>query len=244
MNKKLFTPLFLIVIFALIVSACQGGKPAPAGPPDLQATVQAGSAAAGTAQALQVQINQACTSGVEGVLLQSTPYPCPAAPPAAPSGPAATAPVSVAPTAGAPSGGSTTTLTCSDGSTVQIPLNGLLFKATGGDDYNVVYDPSQSGAADLPPKGWWWQPCLPGPNRQAHEVAITLQQGNYRFVGPECQAWLNTDGNKPFDQGTLLVNRANNPNLTVPATKSHEPEAWIFVRCRASDASGFSFALK
>ena len=135
-------------------------------------------------------------------------------------------------------------LTCSDGRQVSIPLNGQLFKATGGDDYSVVYDPSQSGAADLPAKGWWWQPCLPGPNRQAHEAAIILQQGNYRFIGPECQAWLNTDGNHPFEQGQLLVDRANNPNLAVPATTGYAPEAWVFVRCRASDASGFSFALK
>lgn len=169
-----------------------------------------------------------------------------AAPAANSAGPAAPAPVTsidaAAPAAPANSGKS---LTCSDGRVIPVPVNGQLFPANDGKvDYSVIYDPSQSGAADLKPLGWWYQPCLPGVNKDAHSVPIILQAGYYRFIGPECAVYLNTDGNHPNEQGTILVNRANNPSLSVPNTTGHGTEAWVYVTCRASDASGFSFALK
>lgn len=135
-----------------------------------------------------------------------------------------------------------------DGREVLVPINGQVFPFNVGGindpNYYVVYDPSQSGAADLPPKGWWYQPCLPGPHRDAHEGAIILQAGTYRYVGPECTVWHNWDGNHPFDQGRILVNRQNVEFLRVPSTAGHGTEAWVFVRCQKSDASGFSFTLR
>lgn len=136
----------------------------------------------------------------------------------------------------------------SGGSTPAPAAQKVTFEATvnGQHDnaYDVVYDPDQSGAADLPAKGWWYQPNLPGPHKQAHEVALTLQAGTYRYVGPECVVYHNWDGTHPFDQGKVLINRQNVEDLVVPATSGHGNEAWVFVRCGASDASGFSFALK
>lgn len=141
-------------------------------------------------------------------------------------------------------------LTCPGGWNVEVPENGQLFPATvwvnnvaqSSDAYSVVYDPDQSGSMDLPAKGWWYQACLPGENRQAHEVALTVVPGEYRFIGPECRVYLNQDGNHPFDQGQLLVNRQNIQRLTIPATTGAENESWLFVRCNGGDASGFSFA--
>jgi hypothetical protein len=135
-------------------------------------------------------------------------------------------------------------VSCSDGRTLTVPFSGQVFKATvngvnGDNDYVVIYDPSQSGASDIPANGWWYQPCLPA-HRVAHEVALTVIPGIYRFIGPECQVWQNTDGNHPFDQGTSLVSRQNVQRLTVPPTKGNE--SWLFVRCQTSDSSGFSFA--
>lgn len=133
-------------------------------------------------------------------------------------------------------------LTCTDGRTIPVPVNGQLFPANDGKvDYSVIYDPLQSGAADLPAKGWWYQPCLPGLHKVAHNVPLTLQAGHYRYIGPECTVYWN-DGNHPNDQGVVLINHANSPDLVVPASSG--TEAWVYVSCAASDASGFSFALK
>ncbi len=137
-------------------------------------------------------------------------------------------------------------IVCSDGRHIPIPPGGQAFPATvsgaPNTDYTVVYDPTQSGSSSLPAMGWWYQPCLPS-QRVAHEVAIILRPGTYKFVGPECAAWLNTDGTKPFDQGTPLVSYQNVETLTVPAT-SGKNESWVFVRCRGGASSGFSFALR
>ncbi len=137
-------------------------------------------------------------------------------------------------------------VTCSNGRVVPVLNGGQVFYATvngvnGHNDYLVVYDPLQSGYSDLQPNGWWYQPCLPFPGREAHEVALTLHPGHYRFVGPECMVFHNYDGKHPFDTGTLLVDRANILSLRVEETLG-KGESWIFVRCNRGDASGFSFA--
>lgn len=143
------------------------------------------------------------------------------------------------------------TFTC-DGNTIRVPENGQLFEATvwrNGNPvndpcYNVVYDPIQSGVSYLEGRGWWYQPLLPGPEREYHEVSIVLQTGSYKFVGPECKVWV--AGNTTTQtgrNGTLLVDRRNVETLTVPATAGAPAgESWVFVECRESEASGFSFA--
>lgn len=111
------------------------------------------------------------------------------------------------------------------------------------DPYAVVYDPSQGGSGDHPALGWYYQPCLPvGPDRNAHEVAIVLQPGNYRFTGPECRVWHNWDGKHPWEQGTLLINQQNLLSINIPATRGTNPaESWVAIKCSTSAASGFSF---
>lgn len=109
------------------------------------------------------------------------------------------------------------------------------------DPYVVIYDPSQSGVVGRNPLGWWYQPLLPSANqRQAHEVALILQPGSYEFTGPSCSAWLNADGNSPFDRGRLIVDHANGV-FDVAATTGKN-ESWVFSRCDAGAASGFSFS--
>jgi hypothetical protein len=106
--------------------------------------------------------------------------------------------------------------------------------------YDVLFDPFQGGSSDHPPYGWYWQPNLPPPpEREAHEVAIILRApARYRFIGPECQVFWNWDGNHPFQNGRLIVDRQNGEVYITPTTGN---EAWIFVRCSASWAGGFSF---
>ncbi len=120
--------------------------------------------------------------------------------------------------------------------------NGVANKDTR---YDVVFDPAQSGSGDLLAKGWWYQPNLPAPkDREAFEVAIILQPGTYRFLGPQCRAWFNNDGQHPFDQGNLVINKQNVENFNAAATAGHGTESWVFIRCDAGEASGFSFARK
>jgi hypothetical protein len=112
------------------------------------------------------------------------------------------------------------------------------------DPYAVVYDPSQGGSADHPALGWWYQPCLPsGPARLAHDVAIVLPPAEYRYTGPECTAYLNSDGKSPWEKGTIIINRQNvQSGLLIKATSGTSPaEAWVGIKCRTSWASGFSF---
>lgn len=111
------------------------------------------------------------------------------------------------------------------------------------DPYAVVYDPAQGGSADHPALGWYYQPCLPaGPQRITHQVAIVLQPDRYRFTGPECSVWLNTDKNHPWEQGTLLINRQNMLSINISTTSGTSlAESWVAVKCMASWASGFSF---
>lgn len=98
------------------------------------------------------------------------------------------------------------------------------------DQYVLVYDTQ-----------WYYQPLLPkATDRVAHEVALVLIPGVYEFIGPECQVWWNWDGKSPADQGKQLVNRQNILYLVVPETVGKD-EAWVFVKCRASQAGGFSF---
>jgi len=124
------------------------------------------------------------------------------------------------------------------------PKGGQIFEASvGGHCYDVVYDPLQGGSADHPALGWWHQTQLPaGPSRMTHNVAVTLQApAKYRFTGPECRVWLNTDGNKPWEQGKLIIDRQNMLSIDIPQTIGHKGEAWIAVKCLTSWASGFSF---
>lgn len=103
------------------------------------------------------------------------------------------------------------------------------------DLYVVVYDPTQS---------WWYQVLLPkATERISFEVALTLIPGVYEYVGPEAQVWWNFDGEHPFDKGTLIVDRQNfvDKNLLTINATSGTGESWVFVRCRASQAGGFSF---
>lgn len=113
MNAHKFAPrgqtiLVNFLLIALFASACQGGG-APAAAATLSAADLRSTAAA--LESRDAQIAQACSVGrVQGVLIDGTPYPCPAgAPtsgptsaPAATSAPAETPSVSVAPTAAAP----------------------------------------------------------------------------------------------------------------------------------------------
>lgn len=132
-------------------------------------------------------------------------------------------------------------------SNLQAPPNGQIFwsnlKNGSIDPYAVVYDPAQGGSPNHPALGWWYQPCLPtAQNRVAHDVAITLQPGQYKFTGPECMVWLNIDGKHPWEQGTLLINRQNVLSINILATSGTSPaESWIGVKCATSWASGFSF---
>lgn len=148
-----------------------------------------------------------------------------------------------------PTAETTTTqvLACGEGrGEMTIPAGGQIFWSNHRngsiDPYAVVYDPTQGGSADHKAFGWWYQPCLPaGPDRQAHEVAITLQAGRHRFTGPECRAWLNADGNSPWEDGDLIISRQNVISMAIAATAGQGTEAWIAVKCVASWASGFSF---
>jgi len=148
--------------------------------------------------------------------------------------------------------GSNVTITC-NGTTLQVPVNGQVFPSTTwvnnqpqhNECYDVVYDPDQSGVSYLPAKGWWYQPLLPGPHREYHEVVLVLQAGTYKFVGPECTAYHNFDTKHDLKDGNILVNRQNVEELVVPKTTgAPKQESWIFVTCQESDASGFSFALR
>lgn len=142
--------------------------------------------------------------------------------------------------------GSSWTPNCS---VLTAPSGGQIFwsnhrvSGKNNDPYAVVYDPKQGGSADHPALGWYYQPCLPAaPDRKAHEVALVLRPGNYRFTGPECRVWHNWDGNHPWEQGTLLINRQNILSINIPGTRGTNPaESWVAVKCTASAASGFSF---
>jgi hypothetical protein len=145
------------------------------------------------------------------------------------------------------------TLSCTNGNEIPVPDNGQIFMATTwvnqqpveSSDYAIVFDPNQSGVTYIDAQGWWYQPCLPGPHREYHEVAIVLQAGTYKFVGPECTVWHNPDGNRGGRDGNLLVQRQNVEFLNVAATSgAPDGESWVFVQCQKSDASGFSFALR
>lgn len=127
-----------------------------------------------------------------------------------------------------------------------VPANGQIFWSNlrngSVDSYAVVFDPEQGGSSDHKAYGWWYQPCLPsGPERKAHEVAIILQSGKYRFTGPECRVWQNTDGNSPWEQGKLILSRQNVLSMSIAATAGAGTEAWVAIKCVASWASGFSF---
>lgn len=154
--------------------------------------------------------------------------------------------LALAPLATPPAAAQGEFLTCSDGRSFQIPENGQIFwsshRVGSVDNYAVVFDPHQGGSNDHPSFGWWWQPCLPsGPDREAHDVAIVLQAGQYRFTGPECRAWLNEDGKSAWEDGKMIVDHENIVSFNVKATQGHEPEAWVAVKCVKSWASGFSF---
>jgi len=108
--------------------------------------------------------------------------------------------------------------------------------------YDVTYDPAQGGANDHPAYGWYYQPQLPSAaTREAHEVALTLRgPASYRFTGPECQVFQNYDGQHPFDQGKLLIDRQNVLG-GINLSPNNGNEVWLFVKCNAGAASGFSF---
>lgn len=176
----------------------------------------------------------------------------PPAPTASAANLRATADAMEAPTtsvpAPAPTAETTTSqvLACGEGREMTVPDGGQIFwsnhRSGNTDLYAVVYDPGQGGSSDHKPYGWWYQPCLPsGPDREDHEVAIVLQAGAHRFTGPECRAWLNEDGNSPWEQGELIISRQNVLSMTIAATAGHGTEAWVAVKCVASWASGFSF---
>lgn len=223
----------MTILFSMLLSACSGVNNPIGAPYVLPTAAPVAQAPTATERVIVVTATNAPTAIAAAPVVQPT---------ATLVAPTATSVPTVQPTVAA-----ARIVTC-DAKSVPVPINGQVFEATVAGTknhcYDMVYDPSQSGAADLPAKGWWYQPLLPGPSREAHEVAITLQQGTYRFVGPECTVWLNYDGNHPFDQGKLLVERQNIDKLVVDATQNHGTESWIFARCKASDASGFSFALR
>lgn len=158
------------------------------------------------------------------------------------------APVTTVSTAPAATAETTTSqvLDCGESRQTTVPDGGQIFwsnRRTGNTDvYAVVFDPTQGGSADHKAYGWWYQPCLPsGPERQAHEVAIILQSGKYRYTGPECKAWLNTNGDLPWEQGKLIISRQNVLSMIIDATTGHGTEAWVAIKCVTSWASGFSF---
>jgi hypothetical protein len=112
--------------------------------------------------------------------------------------------------------------------------------------YDVVYDPAQSGWAGVKPLGWWFQPWLPGPHREYHEVAYIGKPGLNWYLGPECKLFFNSTGTDAtaLKNGEVLVERANTRvELTLTATDGHPNETWLFAVCKESDASGFSISL-
>lgn len=108
--------------------------------------------------------------------------------------------------------------------------------------YDVTFDESQGGSNDHPAFGWYFQKDLPGSNREAHEVAIILRApASFKFTGPECTVYWNWDNAHPFDKGKVLVTRQNTIVKIEPTQGAKSNESNIFVRCNASQASGFSF---
>lgn len=237
MKKFLFS---LIVLAALVLAACGS-----ANVPDVDGTPAAGPDLAATVNAQNTQIAQLINGQPTEAPAQVNPTEAAPQPTEAPATEAASA-------APAPSG---QTLSC-NGNTLVVPANGQVFSATVWINnqpqhdpcYDLVYDPTQSGVSYLPAKGWWYQPLLPGPHRDYHEVASVLQAGTYKYVGPECTVYQRTDANDEATagkNGTVLVNRQNVEELVVPKTANAPGnEAWVFVVCQESDASGFSFALR
>ncbi|HCM82124.1 TPA: hypothetical protein DIS60_02060 [Patescibacteria group bacterium] len=234
--------MYVLVLVSLVLAACTGTPPQPPSGTQTPTPTQTPT----TTPKVEVVEKTVIVEVTKIIEVTTTPIP-PTATPTVASATNTPLPTwtSVPPTVAFTAIPSPWVVNC--GANLTPPENGQIFwsnfRQGNKDPYAVVFDPRQGGSPDHPALGWWWQPCLPtGPERKAHDVALILQPGNYRFTGPECRVWLNTDGAKPWEQGLLIIDRQNFLSVEISATLGTNPaESWIGVKCAESWATGFSF---
>jgi len=121
----------------------------------------------------------------------------------------------------------------------ELPAGSVIFHSNRfdgkKDPYAVAYNSVDRTYRQL------WFPQNPEA-REAFDVAIVAQTGNYTLESSEARVWFNTKGNDStaWEKGQLLANTQNIPNLNIPATENQGNEAWLAIKGNESAATGIS----